>query len=223
MAPYLAITIPFFAVAAYFVPRLQSNLSRETETLCSENELLLRNHFTDTVTGLTHIRAFRSQTARQEEATRLIETSQKSFYYRGCIESWHHLPLSFVETAIATSLMYLALFTNTMTETAVGMAFLQAMTLTSQLFHTTHAWKHLHTTVGELTGLRDFLERTPQESQPTVGSSQTPDSWPSQGVIQFHNVSATHWSASPRPATLNGISISIRGGQKVEIVGNPQR
>lgn len=60
-------------------------------------------------------------------------------------------------------------------------------------------------------------ETVPQEAAHEIPSKQPPTEWPHAGAIEFSNV---HMCYRPGlPNVLNGISMSVREGERIGIVG----
>jgi ABC-type multidrug transport system fused ATPase/permease subunit len=62
-----------------------------------------------------------------------------------------------------------------------------------------------------------FLDQEPPAQVPE--NFQPPRNWPSQGQIVFDNVSMRHSMETDSPLSLHDISMTIRAGEKVGIVG----
>ncbi|KAJ6785368.1 hypothetical protein PWT90_04529 [Aphanocladium album] len=224
-AKYMAVALPIIGLAVYFVQDFYLRTSRQMRGLDLESKSPLYTHFEETTEGLLYIRAFGWQIQTLEESFRLLDDSQKAFYYMYCIQQWLGLVLGLLITVIATILMTLVLFMRQSTsQTAVGLAFLNLIFLAQTLEQFIMAWTSLETSVGALSRLRNFMEKTPQE--PDNGHLQVPENWPSLGNIELQGVTARYTTASPdleRPAALENMSLSIDGGQKVGLIGRTGR
>ena len=81
-------------------------------------------------------------------------------------------------------------------------------------------WVNLETSLGAISRLTLFMKETP--SEPTDEDEATvalPELWPNGGNIELVDVSSEHVTAEGRNVALRDISISIKGGTKVGLVG----
>ncbi|KAJ6779421.1 hypothetical protein PWT90_03877 [Aphanocladium album] len=217
-ASYLAVILPFIGIAVYFIQRFYLRTSRQIRVLDLEKKSPLYTHFQETTEGLIHIRAFGWEEQNLKEAFRLLDDSQKGFYYMYCIQQWLGLVLGIMSTLIAAILMSLALFaSNTTSQTAVGLSFLNLILFAKTLEQLINSWTELETSVGALERLRQFMTTTAVE--PDEGYMEVPGNWPSLGNIQLTGVTARYGGDEQRPATLKNITLSIDAGQKVGIIG----
>ncbi|OAA71004.1 ABC transporter, transmembrane domain, type 1 [Akanthomyces lecanii RCEF 1005] len=215
---YMAIILPVIAVAVFFIQLFYLRTSRQIRIFDLERKSPLYTHFQESSEGLIHIRAFGWQKQNLEHAFKLLDDSQKAFYYMYCVQLWLGLVLGLLSTLIAAILMASALFaTKSTSETALGLSFLNLILFAKTMEQLLKTWTRLELAVGALARLRDFMSTTPQESE--QGRIPVPGNWPSMGNIELSGVTARYSDDEQRPATLKNISLSIDAGQKVGIVG----
>ncbi|KAJ3477705.1 hypothetical protein NLG97_g8769 [Lecanicillium saksenae] len=197
-ASYLALILPLIGLGVYFIQCFYLRTSRQIRILDLEKKSPLYTHFQETTEGLTHIRAFGWQEENMREAFKLLDDSQKGFYYMYCIQQWLGLVLEYFATAIGLSFLNLILFAKTL-EQLIG------------------AWTDLETSVGALDRLREFMTTTPQE--PDTRGGDLPEHWPSAGKIELVGVNARYSAMAEEPAILKNVSFSVEAGQKVGVIG----
>ncbi|XWX01887.1 hypothetical protein V2A60_009916 [Cordyceps javanica] len=217
-ASYMAVILPVIALAVFFIQYFYLRTSRQVRVLDLEKKSPLYTHFQETTEGLIHIRALGWQDQNLQHAFRLLDDSQKGFYYMFCIQQWLGLVLGLMSMVIAAILMSLALFASkTTSKTAIGLSFLNLILFAKTLEQLINSWTELETSMGALDRLREFMNTTPQES--SEGHVDVPGNWPSLGNIELIGVTARYSDDLERPAALKNISLSIDAGQKVGIVG----
>lgn len=77
----------------------------------------------------------------------------------------------------------------------LGVALVQLMTLSHELTGIVQHWTMLETSIGAITRIKDFAEKTPDESAPEESDAPTAE-WPSRGAFRFENVFATYGYAA---------------------------
>ncbi len=99
------------------------------------------------------------------------------------------------------------------------------------------SWTRLETSLGAIARTRDF-ERDVRPEDKSYEIYAPPSSWPSDGAIEFREVTASHESAShqaqapwarantrdsPSAVALHNVSLTIKSGQKVGLCGRTGR
>lgn len=191
-AKFAAIIIPFLLVALYFLQRFYLRTSRQIRLLDLEAKSPLYTQFTETAAGLQHVRAFGWQSEVLAHSFRLLDYSQKPYYYMFCIQRWLALTLDLSVLAIAVVLVTFGLNTTT-SQSAIGLALVNVMTLSETLSQLINSWIDLETSLGAIARLRTFLDKTPaEEDWLDEQDSGLPSSWPGHGKIEVRSMSAKY-------------------------------
>jgi ATP-binding cassette, subfamily C (CFTR/MRP), member 1 len=152
----------------------------------------LYTQFSETAAGALHIRAFGWQSSVMDQSLRLLDHSQKPYYYLYCIQRWLNLVLEMYVMVIAVVLVTLALkLPHSTSEAAIGLSLLHVISFGSGMASLIGAWTRMETSLGAIARLRDFLDETPVEAEPRVERIMTAD-WPTQGRIELRNVTARY-------------------------------
>jgi ABC-type bacteriocin/lantibiotic exporter with double-glycine peptidase domain len=169
-----------------------------------EANALLFTLFSETSDGMQHIRAFQWQSNYMWQCHGMLDYSQKPYYYMFCIQRWLTLVLELSTCFIAVALVSLALFfTNSTSETAIGLAMINLITFSQLLNDLIAAWVELEASLGAIARTRDFNRTTPQEKPvDRLPKAKLPDYWPTEGGIEFANVNARYRSVSCEDFTL---------------------
>ncbi|TQV95006.1 ABC multidrug transporter [Cordyceps javanica] len=213
-ASYMAVILPVIALAVFFIQYFYLRTSRQVRVLDLEKKSPLYTHFQETTEGLIHIRALGWQDQNLQHAFRLLDDSQKGFYYMFCIQQWLGLVLGLMSMVIAAILMSLALFASkTTSKTAIGLSFLNLILFAKTLEQLINSWTELETSMGALDRLREFMNTTPQES--SEGHVDVPGNWPSLGNIELIGVTARYSGKSSTFLALLGF-LHYQGVMKID-------
>ena len=104
-AKYAAAIIPFFAIALYLLQKYYLRTSRQMRYLDLEAKAPLYTQFSEMTAGLQHIRAFGWQSDTLTHSLKLLDYSQRPYYYLYCIQRWLTLVLDMCVLVIATTLI----------------------------------------------------------------------------------------------------------------------
>ncbi|KAJ9151149.1 putative Multidrug resistance-associated protein [Pleurostoma richardsiae] len=215
---YLAVSTPFLALALFFIQRYYLRTSRQVRILDIEAKAPLYTHFLETVQGISTVRAFGWEGRFRDRTEELLARSQKPFYMLACIQQWLQLVLDLVVGALA--LVIVAMVTSLSAKFSagsIGVALNLILTFNQNLIQAIKAWTMLETSIGAVSRVRSFVQETPTEYRGLAPLPPQDSGWPTQGSIEFQNVTAGYDLETP-PA-LNSLTLSIPPGSKIAICG----
>lgn len=213
-AKYLAPLIPVAGFAVYLIQKFYLRTSRQLRQLDLETKSPLYTQFTETISGLTTIRAFGWQRYFQDEHQKLLHTSQRPFFTLFVVQRWLILVLGLLVAGVATLLCLLAVLVPNIGP--IGVSLISLVTFSQQLAELINFWASMETSIGAITRIRKFQNTVPSENLP--GEDQIPPpTWPSEGRLVFRNVSAGYTLATQ--PVLRNIAFTVEPGTKLGICG----
>ncbi|XWX01630.1 hypothetical protein V2A60_009658 [Cordyceps javanica] len=216
-ASYFGVIIPFGLVAVYLIQRYYLRTSRQIRFLDLELKSPLYTQFTETVAGLSTIRAYGWSRATKIENYQRLDASQKPYYMMFCIQRWLQVVLDLFSAGMALVLIIFAVVLPSSTSGgAIGLALVNVISFNFTLSAVIMAWTQLETSLGAIARLKWFRKYTPNENKPEEIEKSEPD-WPSQGRIELENVVATY--SDQNEDILRGVSLTIESGSKVGVCG----
>ncbi|KAJ0386297.1 hypothetical protein COL922a_004688 [Colletotrichum nupharicola] len=236
---YIAISFPVLILVFYFIQRAYLRTSRQLRFLDLEEKAPVYTHFLETLSGLPTIRAHAATTPSIAHSHTLIDRSQRPFYILLLTQQWLTLVLDLTTTALALLVVGLAVrLRDTVSVGLTGVSLVQLISFTETLKMLIQFWTSLETSIGAVARIKNFADDTPDEieddllkrqllcSEGRQGVSATLlPGWPDKGCIELRDISASYASSANDcdeksvPKALDGISISIRAGEKIGIVG----
>ena len=212
----MALTIPFFMLAIYFLQRVYLQTSRQLRILDLETRSPVYSLFLETLEGLTTIRAFGAKQKFAQENARRLDGSQKPFYLMFCIERWLALVLDLMLMVMATTVVALATTLRFSTSPGLlGVSLNSILSFNQTLSAFIAGWTLFETSLGAIARLKNFEAETPVEAKDGENASP-PATWPATGSIDFKDVSASYDLTTP---VLRNISFTVSPGQKFGICG----
>ncbi|RDW76399.1 putative ABC multidrug transporter [Aspergillus mulundensis] len=213
---YAAVSFPIVLMIIYIIQKIYLRTSRQLRFLDLEAKAPLYSHFTDSLSGLASIRAFRWQHSLQEKHYQLLDRSQRPFYLLYAVQRWLTLTLDLVVAGVAVLLVILVVVLRGQISAGyVGVALLNVIMFSQSIKLLVTFWTNLETHIGSILRVKSFTETVQSEDQPAERDS-VPPGWPVGGDIEFRSLYAGYRDSEP---ILNDITLSIKAGEKIGICG----
>ena len=188
---YAVVIIPFVFGIIYVVQMYYLRTSRQIRYLDLETQAPLVAQFSESATGLQHIRAFGWEHHSTERAFDLLDASQKPYYHMHNLEQWLALVMDSVTFLAAVILIILAVWFSYITSgSGIGLAMVSLISLSLEMMRVVGEWTLLETSLGALSRLRNLIRNTPAERKSDDG--EVPPNWPRHGEIMLENVTAKY-------------------------------
>ncbi|XP_075435703.1 ATP-binding cassette sub-family C member 3 isoform X3 [Ascaphus truei] len=215
--PLFAVVIVPLAFVYFFVQRFYVATSRQLKRLESVSRSPIYSHFSETITGASIIRAYGRQHSFVLISDTKVDENQKS-YYPGIVSNrWLGIRVEFVGNCVV---LFAALFAvigrDSLTPGTVGLSVSYALQVTMSLNWMVRMTSDLETNIVAVERVMEYSE-TETEAPWTIEEKRPPKEWPSKGEVDF-----SHYSVRYRTGlnlVLKGLSLKVKGGEKVGIVG----
>ncbi|KAF7933004.1 uncharacterized protein EAE97_008771 [Botrytis byssoidea] len=196
-AKYVGVILPFIIGTLYILQKVYLKTSRQLRLLDLESKSPLYSHFTETLSGLTTIRAFGWQTQSAEKNRKLLDISQKPYYLLYCIQRWLNLVLDLIIAGIAVILITFATqMRRTTSAGTLGIALVNILQFNSTLSFLIRKWTQLETSIGAVARVKSFEANTLSENGPLEVNLPPPE-WPVKAKVEFRDVTATYGNDEP--------------------------
>ncbi|KAK7997070.1 hypothetical protein PG989_005110 [Apiospora arundinis] len=216
---YLAISFPILIGVIYCIQKVFLRTSRQLRLLDLEQKAPIYTQFIETLAGLTTIRAFSWETPSIKQNHDLVDRSQKPFYLLLMVQQWLVLVLDLIVAALALLVAGLAVrLRDTVSIGFIGVSLVQLITFAETVKMLIQWWTSLETSIGAVSRIKQFTEESQDENLP--GENQpVPEYWPAYGSMEIRNISASYGERGLVSKALDDVTISIKAGEKVGIVG----
>lgn len=213
---WMASTIPALLLALYFIQKFYLRTSRQMRLLQLEAKSPLYKHFTETVEGLSTLRAFGWQEHFSATLLAFLDNSQRPYYLLFCIQRWLNLVLDLTVAAAAIIVVTLALLLPQSSSPGnIGIALTSILAFGNSLQALISSWTTAETMLGSVSRTRTFERDTPREIDAVDGCEDPDDEW-TKGDVQFHDFTVAYANGT---VGLNKISLDIKAGTKLVVSG----
>ncbi|KAM9715834.1 ATP-binding cassette sub-family C member 3 isoform 1-T1 [Menidia menidia] len=217
LTPMFLIVIAPLMVFYWWVQRFYVATSRQLKRLESVSRSPIYSHFSETVTGSSVVRAYGRHDAFVLMSDMKVDENQKS-YYPGIVSNrWLGVRIEFIGNCIV---LFAALFAVTGKENLnpglVGLSVSYALQVTMSLNWMVRMTSDLENNIVAVERVKEYSE-TKTEAPWEVEDKKPPAEWPMEGNVEFSDYSVRYREGLD--LVLKGITLNVKGGEKIGIVG----
>ncbi|KAF7254110.1 Multidrug resistance-associated protein 7 [Varanus komodoensis] len=211
------ILLPLAAIY-YSIQRYYRHTSRELKRFYSLTLSPIYTHFSETLTGLSIIRATRATGRFEMENLQRLELNQRCRFASNTAMQWLDIRLQMIGVAVVTAIAGIAIIQHQRKmgdPGLVGLALSYALSVTNLLSGLIASFTHTETMMVSVERTEEYATEIPIEPQEEL--IQVAPDWPSQGHIEFQQVVLAYRPELPN--ALDGVTFTIYPGEKIGIVG----
>nr|XP_060609998.1 ATP-binding cassette sub-family C member 10 [Anolis sagrei ordinatus] len=216
--PWIGLVLLPLAVIYYSIQRYYRCTSRELKRLYSLTLSPIYTHFSETLTGLSTIRATRATDRFETENQERLELNQRCRFASNTAMQWLDIRLQMIGVAVVTAIAGIAIVQHQKklgNPGLVGLALSYALSVTNLLSGLITSFTQTETMMVSVERTEEYATEIPIEPQEKL--IQVRPDWPSQGHIEFQQVVLAY--RPDLPNALDGVTFTIYPGEKVGIVG----
>ncbi|XP_027033321.1 ATP-binding cassette sub-family C member 3 isoform X1 [Tachysurus fulvidraco] len=217
LTPMFFIVIVPLMMFYWWVQRFYVATSRQLKRLESVSRSPIYSHFSETITGASVIRAYRLNTSFVYLSDLRVDENQKS-YYPGIVSNrWLGVRIEFIGNCIV---LFAALFAvigkDSLSEGLVGLSVTYALQVTMSLNWMVRMTSDLESNIVAVERVKEYSETPPEAPWDVEDKKPSPD-WPAEGNVEFTDYSVRY--REELDLVLKNISLKVKGGEKIGIVG----
>ncbi|CAG8620597.1 18107_t:CDS:10 [Acaulospora morrowiae] len=211
--PLVPLVIFYYIAASYY-----RATNRELKRLDSILRSSLYAHFSESLTGLPTIRAYREQERFIKDNEKLIDQENRAYFLTICIQRWLGLRLE----TIANLLIFFASLFSVIERTSVhptiaGFVLSYALQVTGVFNWCVRQAAEVEANMNAVERLVYYSEELEMEAELVIPDNRPPQEWPTKGEIHIKNLVVQY--GPKNPPVLHGISLDIQAAEKIGIVG----
>ncbi|CAG8540389.1 15319_t:CDS:10 [Funneliformis mosseae] len=205
-----------FCIIYLLVGSLYIKASRECKRLDSVTRSPLYSHFTETLIGISTIRAYGATKIFMQDMFDKIDSNHRAFFNMWLVNRWLSVRFSLTGTLVAFFAgIFLLYHIDSLDPGLVGISLSFALNFTEQIIWSIRRYSSMEMSLNAVERVCEFSE-LPQEA-PAIISPRPPAAWPYNGKIKVENLEVKY--APDLEPVLHHISFNIKGSEKVGIVG----
>ncbi|XP_072026143.1 ATP-binding cassette sub-family C member 9-like [Amphiura filiformis] len=216
VSPWFLLVILPVGVLYFILQKLFITTSRELQRLDSVTKSPVFAYFSETLGGLTTIRAYGDQKRFYESIMNRVTVNNTAFLYVQTMNRWLGVRLDFVGASVVLLSGLTTVLTSTfgsLPPSDVGLAISYALQVSIFL---NLLVRFMADTEMQMNAVERVKYYTMLTTEPYEGT-EPPDQWPHKGEIQAQNISVRY--AQELDPVIKNVDITIPPGQKVGICG----
>ncbi|NXC75168.1 MRP7 protein, partial [Anhinga anhinga] len=216
--PWIGLVLLPLAALYFSIQRYYRRTSRELKRLYSVTLSPIYTHFSETLSGLSSIRAMRATQRFELENQLRLEQNQRCLYASNTAMQWLDIRLQMIGVAVVTAIAGIAIIQHQKqlgNPGLVGLALSYALSVTNLLSGLISSFTATETMMVSVERTEEYTTDIPMESQEKL--VQVAADWPSQGLVEFQQVVLAYRVGLPN--ALDGVNFTVYPGEKVGIVG----
>jgi ATP-binding cassette subfamily C (CFTR/MRP) protein 1 len=218
----ICVVFPWFILAIvatmplyYFIQAFYRRTSRELKRLDSISRSPLYAHFSETLTGLSTIRAFGVTDQFSRTNIEKLDENGRAYYLMQMVTRWNALRLGIVSSLLVLcASMFCVGVNSALPAGIVGLVLTYAVSVSQSLNMAVRTSADTEVQFNSVERLLYYANSLEAEA-PLQGT--VPNGWIWRGGIEVKDIQLRYRPGLP--LVLKGLSLSIRGGQRVAIVG----
>ena len=215
--PYVLIIVPFSLGISFKLQQIYMDSARELTRLESISRSPIIQHYSESITGCSTIRAFGHQKRFFAKLLEQIDTNIKCYLSLEGANCWISLNLELVcDVILMVAMGVIVLARGYITAGYAGLTITWGIWMPEVIYWVILLLAYIENSMVSVERL-DALIKIPSEAPRTRHKDAILANWPSEGKIQFKNLKMKYRDNTE--IVLKGINIIIRPKEKIGIVG----
>uniref|UniRef100_A0A670Y6C5 ATP binding cassette subfamily C member 10 n=1 Tax=Pseudonaja textilis TaxID=8673 RepID=A0A670Y6C5_PSETE len=216
--PWIGLVLLPLVAIYYSIQLYYRRTSRELKRLYSLTLSPIYTHFSETLTGLSTIRATRVTGRFETENQEQLELNQRCRFASNTAMQWLDIRLQMIGVAVVTAIAGIAIIQHQRKlgdPGLVGLALSYALSVTNLLSGLITSFTQTETMMVSVERTEEYATEIPIESQEEL--LPVSPNWPVRGHMEFQQVILGYRPELPN--ALDGVTFTIYPGEKIGIVG----
>ncbi|KAI8830971.1 P-loop containing nucleoside triphosphate hydrolase protein [Chytridium lagenaria] len=214
--PYILVLFVVLSVSYSYLLELYRNSSRELKRIVAVERSPLHSHVSECLGGVECLRAFKAEERAAVILRDLLDKSNGPLIAQANVKIWLNFRIQFFSCIIILFVSLFGVLTTSFAASLMGLAISTATTLTEQLSYLIMFTASLEAEMVAVERVLEYCNTLPQEPAALLPTDPPATSWPSKGVIEFRDLNVKYATSE---AVVKNVSLTIRGGESVAIVG----
>ncbi|OAD53879.1 Multidrug resistance-associated protein 5, partial [Eufriesea mexicana] len=216
--PWFCLPLIVLAIIFFYISKIFRVAMRDFKRMESTSRSPVLSFITTTIHGLNIIHAFQKEKAFINKFEELFDLNNLCLYLCHSIMRWSAVRLDILAIASSSITAFLVIMLrNQISPALAGLAMAYAMQMTGVFQYTVRLMAETETRFISVERISYYLRTLQKEGIFKEDPISPPDQWPTDGILEFHEVELKY--RKELPSVLDNISFIIKSGEHIGIVG----
>ncbi|KAL5504423.1 hypothetical protein ACEPAH_8498 [Sanghuangporus vaninii] len=217
---YFLVVAFFIAIGYCYFAAFYRASAREMKRLDSLLRSLLYSHFSESLTGLPTIRSYGETDRFLKDNRYYVDLEDRALFLTITNQRWMAIRLDFMGGLLV---FFVAIFAVTgvsgINPAQIGLVLTYTTQLTQLCGMVTRQYAEMENYMNSVERVVHYSrgDLIPQEPPHEIEGKKLDSSWPQRGAISFDKVTMSYRPGLPN--VLKGITLDVKGGEKIGVVG----
>ncbi|KAG6832807.1 hypothetical protein H0H92_009426 [Tricholoma furcatifolium] len=221
----ISIVLPWFLIGVaciimlyFYAAAFYRASARELKRLDAVLRSSLYSHFSESLSGLTTIRAYgESERFRLENEAR-VDIENRAYWLTVTNQRWLGIRLDFLGALLTFVVSMLTVGTRfTISPAQTGLVLSYILSVQQAFGWLVRQSAEVENNMNSVERIVHYATAVEQEAPHELPDSKPPSGWPANGSVELKDVVLSY--RPELPAVLKGISMTVKAGEKIGIVG----
>ncbi|KAG0016561.1 Multidrug resistance-associated protein 1 [Entomortierella chlamydospora] len=214
--PLFLLVVPPLAISYIYVQNYYIRSSQALKRLMSVSKSPLYQHFSETLAGVSTIRAMNATPRFITINEKKADISAETTLAFGMCSRWLKVRLEFLGALIVLAAALLAVLNfGHLSASVVGLSLTYATSITMDITYLVRTWSEMSNQLICVERIEEYAEL--RQEAPAITGTRLPVGWPNRGQISFQNYSARY--RERLSLVLKNVTFEAQPGEKIGIVG----
>ncbi|ORZ28328.1 multi drug resistance-associated protein MRP [Lobosporangium transversale] len=214
--PVFLALVPPLVIVYILTQNYYLRTSRQLKRIDSVSKSPIYQHFSETLSGVTTIRALRANERFIKENASKADQAANAFFSWVVANRWLQIRLELLgATIVLASALFACLSRNTLGSGSVGLALSYALAVTQDITWLVRSYCDLQNQLVAVERVDEYANKNPEAPDET--DAPLPENWPQHGRVEFRNYSARYREGLD--LVIKNISFTVEPAEKVGICG----
>ena len=217
--PFLIAVVPL-AIGYRMILKYYLSTSRELKRLDSVSKSPIFQYFSETLGGLSSIRAFGQESRFIATSEARVDRNQQCYFPSISCNRWLAVRIELVGSAVILIASMLAVAIKTtngnMDAGLLGLMMSQTLNTTQALNWVVRSMSEVEQNIVSVERVMSYSDLTP-EAPWEIPENKPPTGWPKKGDVRIESYSTRY--RSELPLVLQNLSLDIKAGERIGVVG----
>ncbi|CAM5999084.1 unnamed protein product, partial [Sphagnum balticum] len=218
LSPYLFLLMIIISFIFYFTYKFYLKTKDQLSRLSSTTKSPIYSHFSESISGSTSIRAYNVQKYFEIELENKVITHSNASWNGFCANNWLEIWSGFISALMTFSMAcYIAVHRKDVSQGFAGLVLIYIIMLVDSLNWAVIVSSWLNQDMISVERVLEYSNLNAESDWESKEDFKPSTLWPTNGKIDFVNYSTIYREGLD--PVLKNLSVTIKGGEKVGVVG----